>query len=89
MGNLRLKIGIMTVRGVDANFRTRLKIVRNLDNPEVQTFVNQSVHAYKALTGVQISLDDESAEFDWSEFFEFLKWLIPLLIEFLGPIIGI
>lgn len=84
----RLKLGILMTPGVGIRSKAAIFRAMNKHSVEVTTFVEESLGVYNALNGTSLSLDDESAEFPWQDFFEFLKWLIPLLIEFIGTLPG-
>lgn len=79
----RIQLGIMTAPGINLGFFERLNLVRDIraDEAHAMAFIESAIVQWQTTTGKVLNLNADGKEFNWNDFYEFLKWLIPLLIE--------
>lgn len=88
-GPVKYKVGILMLRedadGNDITLRDKVALLKaiNSDWDKVSGFVQGCADAYATSVGKTNLVGKVADSWDWTEFFEFLKWLVPLLLQFL------
>ena len=74
----QLTMAILAVRSI--SFKEKRQLLKAMRDDETRAKMLQFANDAAAAAGIVAGTN----EFDWSEFFDFLVWLVPLLLELIG-----